>query len=314
MGGPDQAQLRHDRQQPLTLAVTIGSPVAVIAMLAILFEPGGFDADVADRATGGMVAFWIAFAAFFFGLTFGLLQIVTEFADPAPRTVRRPQPRFLPRSPSSPCSSPPSSRSSRSMIAVLTVLHRLPTMSAGATAELVVTLLLDAVAATSLGLLASAAVADPAQATLALPMLCFPAVLFSGAVVPIGTMTAAGRGDQHRHPQPVGVRSGEPSTGRTRLVGRRLGHPRRLRRGVRPCRHHAAAASNGLGVACRPVGPARGVALLRREVESHDRAFRRAAGDLDEAGRGVRRGVADARRARRDRSVEWARLDRRRSR
>ena len=43
-----------------------------------------------------------------------------------------------------------------------------------------------------MGLLASAAVADPSQATLALPMLCFPAVLFSGAVVPIGTMTAPG--------------------------------------------------------------------------------------------------------------------------
>jgi hypothetical protein len=48
------------------------------------------------------------------------------------------------------------------------------------------------VAALALGLLASAAVADPAQATLALPMLCFPAVLFSGAVLPVPTMAAAG--------------------------------------------------------------------------------------------------------------------------
>ena len=175
----------------LTLAVTIGSPVAVIAMLAILFEPGGFDADVADRATGGMVAFWIAFAAFFFGLTFGLLQIVTEFA-----ILRRE--RFVGLNLGSYLVAkltvlvPALLAVIALMIAVLTVLHRLPTMSAGATAELVVTLLLDAVAATSLGLLASAAVADPAQATLALPMLCFPAVLFSGAVVPIGTMTALG--------------------------------------------------------------------------------------------------------------------------
>ena len=79
------------------------------------------------------------------------------------------------------------------MVAVLTALHRLPTMDAGEIARLIVTLLLDAIAATALGLLASAAVADPSQATLALPMLCFPAVLFSGAIVSTATMTAPGR-------------------------------------------------------------------------------------------------------------------------
>jgi hypothetical protein len=36
-------------------------------------------------------------------------------------------------------------------------------------------------------------VADPAQATLALPMLCFPAVLFAGAVLPVPMMNAGGR-------------------------------------------------------------------------------------------------------------------------
>ena len=34
---------------------------------------------------------------------------------------------------------------------------------------------------------------DPAQATLALPMLCFPAVLFAGAVLPVATMDLGGR-------------------------------------------------------------------------------------------------------------------------
>ena len=50
-----------------------------------------------------------------------------------------------------------------------------------------------AITALALGLLASAAVTDPAQATLALPMLCFPAVLFAGAVLPVSDMAAAGR-------------------------------------------------------------------------------------------------------------------------
>ena len=53
-------------------------------------------------------------------------------------------------------------------------------------------LLLCAVAALGLGLLTSAAVGNVSQATLALPMLCFPAVLFSGAILPVNLMANAG--------------------------------------------------------------------------------------------------------------------------
>ncbi len=53
-------------------------------------------------------------------------------------------------------------------------------------------MLLCAVSALGLGLLASAAVGNVAQATLALPMLCFPAVLFSGAILPVNLMARAG--------------------------------------------------------------------------------------------------------------------------
>jgi ABC-2 type transporter len=55
-----------------------------------------------------------------------------------------------------------------------------------------VTLALDATAALALALLTSAAVGNPAQATLALPMLCFPAVLFSGAIVPVHVVAGVG--------------------------------------------------------------------------------------------------------------------------
>ena len=53
-------------------------------------------------------------------------------------------------------------------------------------------LLLCAVAALGLGLLTSASVGNVAQATLALPMLCFPAVLFAGAILPVHLMARAG--------------------------------------------------------------------------------------------------------------------------
>jgi hypothetical protein len=55
------------------------------------------------------------------------------------------------------------------------------------------TLVLSSAAALALGLLASAAVAEPGQATLALPMLCFPQVLFSGAILPVPIMAAVGK-------------------------------------------------------------------------------------------------------------------------
>jgi ABC-type transport system involved in multi-copper enzyme maturation permease subunit len=78
------------------------------------------------------------------------------------------------------------------MLAVLRGLNRLPAASTQTYLSLGALLLLEAAAALTLGLLASAAVSHPSQATLALPMLCFPAVLFSGAILPVHVMAAAG--------------------------------------------------------------------------------------------------------------------------
>jgi ABC-type transport system involved in multi-copper enzyme maturation permease subunit len=71
-------------------------------------------------------------------------------------------------------------------------LDRLPSRPLATYGSIGFGLLLCAVAALSLGLLASAAVANESQATLALPMLCFPAVLFSGAILPVHLMANAG--------------------------------------------------------------------------------------------------------------------------
>ena len=77
------------------------------------------------------------------------------------------------------------------MLVTLGALDRLPNLGLDTYAHLTVSLMALAVAALALGLLASAAVSDPAQATLALPMLCFPAVLFAGAVLPVDDMALA---------------------------------------------------------------------------------------------------------------------------
>jgi ABC-type transport system involved in multi-copper enzyme maturation permease subunit len=79
-----------------------------------------------------------------------------------------------------------------SMLGVLRLLDRLPSRPPSTYASMSVSLLLCSVAALGLGLLTSAAVGNVAQATLALPMLCFPAVLFSGAILPVHLMAAPG--------------------------------------------------------------------------------------------------------------------------
>src|SRR4029078_6317586 len=70
------------------------------------------------------------------------------------------------------------------MLGVSRLLARLPSRPLSTYVSMGVGLLLCAVAALGLGLLTSASVGNVAQATLALPMLCFPAVLFSGAILP----------------------------------------------------------------------------------------------------------------------------------
>jgi ABC-type multidrug transport system permease subunit len=140
----------------------------------------------------GQIVFWIAFAGFFFGLTYGLLQIVGE------KSVFRRERRaglnvgayvaakiavLL----------PVLLAVLVVLLGVLRVLDRLPALGWHVYAALLVTLLIEALSALALGLLASAAVSNAAQAALALPMLCFPQVLFAGAVVPVDHMALPGR-------------------------------------------------------------------------------------------------------------------------
>jgi ABC-type multidrug transport system ATPase subunit len=176
----------------LTLAILLGSPAAVIAMFAVLFRPGAFNPGAADPTAAVQVAYWLSFAGFFFGLTFGLLQICTEVS-----MLRRERHAGV-RTGAYLASklallTPILLLVNGAMIAVLRVLDRIPALSAGALTQLYVTMALNALAALCLGLLASAAVTSTAQAALALPMLCFPAVLFSGAMVPVPVMATAGR-------------------------------------------------------------------------------------------------------------------------
>ena len=176
----------------LTLAILAGSPLMVIGMMAVLFRPGSFAAGQPSPMPAIQTVFWVAFAGFFFGLTYGLLQIVGEMS-----IFRRERLSGL--SVTAYVASKVTVLSpllvavAAGMLAVLRALDRLPAASPAVWAQLLVTIVLTALAALTLGLFASAAVGDAAQATLALPMICFPQVLFAGAVVPVTDMAGTGR-------------------------------------------------------------------------------------------------------------------------
>jgi len=172
----------------LTLAILVGSPLFVIAMMVMLFGRGAFDSDQASAMPAIQIMFWLSFSSVFFGVTYGLLQIVGEFA-----IFRRE--RFAGVSAGAYVASklvvlaPVLAIVNIAMLGTFRAFGRLPALSPGTWVALTATLTLVSMAAVSLGLLASAAVHNPAQATLALPMLCFPQVLFAGAVVAIGEMS-----------------------------------------------------------------------------------------------------------------------------
>lgn len=176
----------------LTLAVLLGSPVLVTAMMATLFRRGAFDTGGAGDVGPAQIVFWIAFDGFFFGLTYGLLQIVGEIA-----VFRRE--RLAGLSVAAYVASkvtallPVLAAVSAVLLLVLRGLGRLPAAGWHVYALLFATMVIEATSALALGLLASAAVHNAAQAALALPMLCFPQVLFGGAIVPVDKMALPGR-------------------------------------------------------------------------------------------------------------------------
>jgi ABC-type multidrug transport system ATPase subunit len=180
------------RSNRLTLAILAGAPIAVLLMMVILFRAHAFDFRHPSPNATAMILFWLAFGAFFFGLTYGLLQICTEV--PILRRERfvvlRVGPYLMAKVA---LLVPLLAIVDAGMLGLLRVTNRLPADKWTTYGSLFLTLLLSSAAALAMGLLASAAVSEPGQATLALPMLCFPQVLFSGAILPVPVMAFVGR-------------------------------------------------------------------------------------------------------------------------
>jgi ABC-type multidrug transport system ATPase subunit len=178
-------------RNPLTLAILIGSPMAVILMFVALFRTGAFDPASPSPSAALMILFWMSFNSFFFGLTYGLLQISTEFP-----IFLRERLVFLKTAPyilsKVAVLLPVLVFAVVVMVGALRLFDRLPSEGLNVYGPLSITLLLNALAALTLGLLVSAAVSKPEQVTLALPMLCFPQCLFAGAMLAVPLMAGIG--------------------------------------------------------------------------------------------------------------------------
>jgi ABC-type transport system involved in multi-copper enzyme maturation permease subunit len=137
-----------------------------------------------------MIMFWVAFGGFFFGLTYGLLAICAEWG-----VLRRE--RFAGLGAGAYVLAkvsvllPLLAVVDFAFLVVLRALGRLP--ESADYLAVFVTLLLCSASALGLGLLISAAVSEPSQATIAMPMACFPQVLFVGAILPVPVMAVVGK-------------------------------------------------------------------------------------------------------------------------
>jgi hypothetical protein len=160
-------------------------------MMATLFPRDAVGAFDGGRL-GVQAAYWLSFSAFFFGLTYGLLQIAPEFA-----VLRRDIGRGV-RVGSYLMAKmtlllPMLAVANLVMLAILRVTGRLPDLPSSSWTGLLVAMSAVSFAALATGLLASAAVRDTTQATLALPLICFPQVLFAGLLIPHPDMTLVGQ-------------------------------------------------------------------------------------------------------------------------
>jgi hypothetical protein len=174
----------------LTLAILAGAPIVVLLMFLVLFRPGAFAPAQPSPEATVMIVFWVAFGGFFFGLTYGLPQICTEFA-----VLRRERSGGLDAGAyvlaKAAVLLPLLAVADLLFLVVLRALGRLPVT--GDYGAMFVTLLLSSAAALGLGLLISAAVSQPSQATIALLIVCFPQVLFAGAILPVPAMAVVGK-------------------------------------------------------------------------------------------------------------------------
>lgn len=180
-------QLFHARR---ALAFLVGTPALVLVACLLLFPRGAFDRAHPNPVADVAILFWTVFGGVFIGLGYGLPQICTEqgvlrrerFAGLGAGTYILAKAAVL---------VPALAVADALVLAVFGVMGRLP--EGGQFGPMLLTLLLSSVAAAALGLLVSAVVSQLSRAMIGGAAVCFPQVLFAGALLPLSAMVLVGR-------------------------------------------------------------------------------------------------------------------------
>ena len=211
----------------LTLAILLGSPALVVGDVRRALPARRVRLRAPDPELDGDDRLLDRLRRLLLRAHLRLAPDLHRAADPAPRAPRRPAARRVRRVEGHGPRAVPRARRRGDARACCACSIASPRRPLSTYASIGVGLLLCAVAALGLGLLTSAAVGNVAQATLALPMLCFPAVLFSGAILPVHLMAGAGAALSAADPVALGLRGDRPRP-------RGTADPRRRRLATRP--------------------------------------------------------------------------------
>jgi ABC-type multidrug transport system ATPase subunit len=172
------------------LAFLVGTPALVLVACLLLFPRGAFERAHPNPVAGVAILFWTVFGGLFIGLGYGLPQICTEqgvlrrerFAGLGAGTYILAKAAVL---------VPALAVADALVLAVFGAMGRLPEGSQfGA---MFLTLLLSSLAAAALGLVISAVVSRLSRAMIGGAAVCFPQVMFAGALLPLSAMVLAGR-------------------------------------------------------------------------------------------------------------------------
>ena len=178
-------------RNPSRFGPMLGPPLMFSLLLLALLGRGVFEADTPDPTGAVQILFLMAFAAFTFGLMYGLQEIVKEFA--IFRRERLVDLGVVPYLLSKTTFLVPVLVVSTLLLVVIPWAGgRLPEMDAGIYGRLLVTLLLTNFAGLGFALLTSAMAKDSQAATDLLPIWFMPQVLFAGGIFPVSSMGSVG--------------------------------------------------------------------------------------------------------------------------
>jgi ABC-type multidrug transport system ATPase subunit/CRP-like cAMP-binding protein len=183
-------------RNPPILVPLLMQPIVMSVLFMMLFNSGTFNLDTTSPGVPAVILFFMAFSAFFLGVSYGGPEICKEL--PIFYRERMVNLGIIPYVLSKlVLLTPVLILGQLIIILALRVTGRLPSSGWDVYLPMTLTLVLTTLSGLALGLVVSAAVAGPDQANQVGPLLILPQVLFSGAIVAVPSMSPTGEFVSH---------------------------------------------------------------------------------------------------------------------